>query len=474
MNSRKILLLLTLPFITSPLQSQEANVWYFGDGIGLDFTMGFPQETFGGQTSEYGEWHTEGSATICDQWGDILFYSNGSQVWNRNHEVMPNGDLVGHHSATHAALIIPIPGSEHKFYLFVTDSFMYEPQIGPHYYIVDMCLDDGLGDIDMAHGAQELHPEFTEKMAITRHANGTDFWLITHITLSNEFRAFPVTANGIGSPISSFAGSVHEGNTSWNEYGAAIGQMKVAPNGEYLALAAANGANFAELFVFDNATGQIAFILSIDQNIGGYGVAFSPNSNKLYLRNLDGIFQLDLTWSNADSILESMVEMEHEGTNSLSGLQLGPDGRKYAFAHSNTAISCIWFPDEDYPACTLDVEAIPLTSTGVSYTFPSFMDSFDLDPINPDCNSTGVNELTSESKVYPNPATDVIYLDLSEFGTQMVDIQLINSQGQKIYHGPAISSSRTQLACGEFARGIYTIIVSDGQVQLLNTVITLN
>jgi hypothetical protein len=38
-----------------------------------------------------GSSHNEGTASIADSTGQLLFYTNGKKVWNRNHEVMQNG-----------------------------------------------------------------------------------------------------------------------------------------------------------------------------------------------------------------------------------------------------------------------------------------------------------------------------------------------------------------------------------------------
>lgn len=34
----------------------------------------------------------EACASISDSAGNLLFYTNGEKVWNKNHEVMPNGE----------------------------------------------------------------------------------------------------------------------------------------------------------------------------------------------------------------------------------------------------------------------------------------------------------------------------------------------------------------------------------------------
>ncbi len=86
------------------------NNWAFGDSCGLNFTTGEPVffETSIGQVYE-------ACASISDSFGNLLFYTNGEKVWNRENEVMPNGEelLIGHiigygSSYTQGGSILPI------------------------------------------------------------------------------------------------------------------------------------------------------------------------------------------------------------------------------------------------------------------------------------------------------------------------------------------------------------------------------
>lgn len=62
---------------------------------------------------------------------------------------MPNGDsLLGNPLSTQAALVIPLPGSSRYFYLFTTDDFYLDSlKYGFRYSVVDICLDNGYGDV---------------------------------------------------------------------------------------------------------------------------------------------------------------------------------------------------------------------------------------------------------------------------------------------------------------------------------------
>src|SRR6185295_10516236 len=85
----------------------------------------------------------EGSASIADENGDLLFYTDGLSVWNKNHQIMPNGSgMLGNPSSTQSALIIPVPSSDSLYYIFVCDGGT------AHYSQLDMTLNGGLGDLN--------------------------------------------------------------------------------------------------------------------------------------------------------------------------------------------------------------------------------------------------------------------------------------------------------------------------------------
>ncbi|MFA5815529.1 MAG: hypothetical protein WC865_07905, partial [Bacteroidales bacterium] len=91
-----------------PLCAQkEGAVWYFGQNAGLDFNQYYPKPLTDGKITT-----REGVATICDKDGQLLFYTDGQTVYNRNHDVMMDGDgLFGDVSSTQSSIIVPRPGS---------------------------------------------------------------------------------------------------------------------------------------------------------------------------------------------------------------------------------------------------------------------------------------------------------------------------------------------------------------------------
>src|ERR1700741_32877 len=122
------------------LSQKQTNFWYFGTLAGLDFNSGAPVFMTNGALNT-----AEGSSSISDAAGNLLFYTDGVSVWNKNHVQMPNGSgLQGAASTTQSALIIPNPGNPNLFYIFTLPD---EGSGNFCYSVVNMSLLSGTGDV---------------------------------------------------------------------------------------------------------------------------------------------------------------------------------------------------------------------------------------------------------------------------------------------------------------------------------------
>ncbi len=465
-----ISLLLILTFYTSYGQKQ-GNIWYFGDHAGLDFNTGPPVALTNGQIYLYPNPgpHSEGSAVICDSTGSLLFYSNGAKIWNKNHVVMTNGDsLLGHPSSTQAALIIPQPQSDRYFYLFTTDEFIYNNlKYGLRYSIIDMCLNNGLGDIVADSKNILLLDTVAEKLTCIKHSNGIDYWVVTHKYFSDAFYAFHINSNGIVDTTISHIGSIHQTNCGPPSTNAAIGYMKASPNGEKLALCNLNTCdNIKEVFDFNSTTGIVSNLIDLELQIdsfGSYGVSFSPDNSKLYLSDnfYSKLYQYDLVagGGQADSIRNSKVTISNlpqfTGERAYA-LQLGPDGKIYVARENRTFLAVINNPNIKGIGCNFQDNAVSLNGKTCSLGLPNFIDSYDYSNTTVDC-ETGINKSNNENLsiiVYPNPAQAAFIIELPE--KQIFSLLISDVLGRKIYESKK-SKGIVKVDCSHFNSGIYFV-----------------
>lgn len=444
-------------FILLPLfcfSQKQGNIWYFGDHAGLDFNSGTPNAITDGATyNESSQNHSEGTSTICDSSGSLLFYTNGQLIWNKNHQVMPNGDsLLGHLSSTQAALIVPQPGTSRFFYVFTTDAFYQNYlQYGFRYSIVDICLDNGLGDVIANEKNILLVDTVAEKLTAVRHSNGVDYWVITHKYESDAFYAYLLTSTGISNTVITNIGSVHKDYCTSTTYPtkAALGQLKASPDGNKLVCVNGQGCNnISELFDFDNTTGIISNLVQLSTDsvaVGLLGASFSPDNSKLYISswiNNDRIYQYDLSSGIPSTIVNSKtIIASHAGGPWYQAMQLGPDGKIYVAIRNQTSLGVINNPNLSGASCDFVDLSISLSGKFCSLGLPNFIDFYDYSNTTNVC-AVGMNESNSNQQisVYPNPfstkttfKTDNAFKDATLivyniFGQQIKQIENIYGQ----------------------------------------------
>ncbi len=338
-------------------QNQFNSIWYFGNGAGLDFSSGSVKPSTGGNV-----FTLEGSATVCDDNGKLLFYSDGITVWNKFHRQMKNGGgLNGNRSSTQSALIVPSLGNKGIYFLFTTDEMAGGK--GLCYSVIDIA-----GEGSVIKKNIQILASSTEKITAVRHSNKKDVWVISHQWNSTNFLVFPVTQNGVGAPIISAIGVPHS-NVSSNEKKESIGYLIASNDGRKIASAICYRTdNNFEIFDFDNTTGKISNSSTISLKGFPYGLCFSEDNSKLYisfLRGKSNILQYDM-------IHKSTIEIvSNEKENSFGALQLAPDGKIYV-ARNGNSLDVIELPNEKGNLCRYKKEAIDLSPASSNFGLPNF------------------------------------------------------------------------------------------------------
>jgi hypothetical protein len=405
----KKLLLIILIFASLLSYSQhQTDNWYFGWNAGIDFSSGTPVAITGGALVT-----TEGCSSISDNAGNLLFYTDGVSVWNRNNIVMPNGTgLFGSVSSTQSALVVPKPGSSTEYYIFTLDEIG-----GPNgfcYSIVDMTLDGGLGDVTIKNDS--ILGNVTEKLTAVQQSSTGDYWVAVHEWGTDAFYAYLLTSSGLSAPVISNTGIVHSNASIQYTYG----QMKFNPCGDMIA-AAMGYLDTVEVFSFDNLTGVISNPITLPIGAHTYGVEFSDNGSKLYVTTYDDVYgtlvQYDLSILNEDSVLASRTGLTLQ--TDLYGLQLGIDGRIYIARAWSNFLGVINLPNQSGFNCNLDLAAFDLdpSFTGImsSLSLPGFVQSYLKKEFS--CITTGVNSHADirDVTIYPNPFSTSTTVALNGF-----------------------------------------------------------
>jgi gliding motility-associated-like protein len=380
LQRRLLIILMWIPLIAAG--QKRATHWVFGGNGGLDFSCSPPRlelTAFDG---------LEGGASISDEDGNLLMYTNGDDLFDRTHRAMENGrglnglckEFGTYASASQSSVFIPHPGNPNLYYLFTTDCEEDQFVDGLQYNIIDISLNNGLGAIT-AKNIPLLSPA-AEKVAAVVHANGKDVWVVAHEMGSNRFFAYLVTEAGFNEQaVISSAGQIHRGGR---------GYLKFSPNGKKLAsgsfMSGYNDGEDLEIFSFDDATGKVSPLYTFLNEVNSiYSLSFSPDGTKLYVGcawTCEGhLVQYDLSAGDFQDIVASKYTFRHSiATTHFGAFQLGPDGRLYFLAENGNGS---FFGVLDYPnlpgaASGYRPEVIPLDfcRTRPTWGLPNFIESY--------------------------------------------------------------------------------------------------
>lgn len=353
----KVILSSIAPQQDSCLSGFETSIWYMGKH-GLNWNKGFPAVDTG--FSGYaGEAHT----SICDRYGNLLFYTNNNEIYNSVHQVMDNGIIDSPFGFAGASstmnLVLPQPGSDSLYWVFYpgqitdqTDTFAKKLR----YAVIDMSQNGGLGKVIIKH--QILMDTSSERVEGIRHCNGKDWWIIGQNAITEQFNVWLLNQNGLSLNGKMNSGVVNNIKPSF----ALVGYLKSSHSGALIAEATGGYdevnrifLNSIELHRFDPASGTIYGGIQLSLNLFNefiYGADFSSNDTKLYFTS-SKIWQIDLNVLDTTMINKSLVMISDQLGRNTGSPVLGPDGRIYltTFFDGSGYLYTINKPNEKGLAC---------------------------------------------------------------------------------------------------------------------------
>ncbi|MCG8318023.1 MAG: PKD domain-containing protein [Cytophagales bacterium] len=351
-------------------EEQTGNFWYFGNNAGIDFNENPPVALNDGAQNA-----PEGTATVSDANGDLLFYTDGETVYNRDHAVMPGGTDInrgGTNGSTQSAIIIQFPGDETMYYIFTTDAVFGDGTYNMRYSVVDLKEDAPFGKVTVK--GKPLFVRSTEKLTATMGGDIT--WVLGHEFGNNTFRAYPIDTLGIPQPVLSAVGSVHNNSIENN----GRGYMKLTQDNNNLAVTIPGNPNIVEIFDFDTNSGEVSNPYQIDlmENSGFvYGLEWSPGGNKLYVSVNLGNGNSVLKEYAFDSLRTEAALINEENVNeSLGAIQFAPDNQIYVAIDGSTTLGRISVNEDSAQISTFDPAGFNLApGTTSTLGLPNFMQS---------------------------------------------------------------------------------------------------
>ena len=268
----KNLLIIILVFYAGIISAQKQNnnwvngnrLWNFNNNTNGNFT----------DTSiNTGNTFRQSVSNVSDKnTGNLLFYTNGITIYNKNFSLMENGnDLLGldttvnmieGNNSAQGSLIIPDPENANKYYVFSLKS-----GYGLRYAVVDMSSNTGLGKVISKNNIL-LNSINTDTMTSCLSSDG-GYWLVTQNTAGN-YLSYKISVSGISSPV-----------LSGQTYYQATSGLKISPNKSYLL-----DIGGRRIYYFNNTNGTINSFKYIDNFSNSVSnpcsAEFSEDSNIIY------------------------------------------------------------------------------------------------------------------------------------------------------------------------------------------------
>jgi hypothetical protein len=440
-------------------------------GFNLDFNFSPPQAHFVERNMDI----DRANASISDEEGNLIFYTNGCFIADRNNQLMPNGDSlnagtqnfdnsckphshnnqIGGYPGTQRMLILPQPGQTGRYFVFhqrsnylppaelVTDRLLYT--------VVDMSLNGGLGEVVEKNVPAISDILYPGHLTAVKHANGYDWWIVCAKRLSNVYYTLLLTENGLEGPFEQTIG------VPVTKPGEGSGQACFSPDGTtYVRY---NKVQHLFIMDFDREQGLFSNfknrILHLGVAFAG-GVAFSPNSRYLYVTNSLYIYQFDME----DLFMHHLVAEYNGLANPYPGYffhaQLGPDCKIYINTSNGTRyLHVIHKPDLPGPQCDVrqhDVILPTYNFIALSH-FPNYrLGVVPEPPCEPVLDAKETAHAAEAFLLYPNPARGAVFIRSPELKDGY--FRLFNTAGQAI-HLARLVGAEHDLTLPPLPAGIY-------------------
>lgn len=262
-------------------EHKRANNWCFGWNAGLCFNSGSAVALTNVALMQ----GFDGCSTISDTSGNLLMYSNGEKIWNRNNQVMLNGyNLNGCISSANGTLLVPQPGNDSLYYLFTADCWENYFS-GLYYSVINIKGDGGLGQVITKNVL--LLDSCAESVIATYAAEG-NIWIVTS-DIKGMFYSYLLSNTGISGVVDSM--QTTSMLSYFPSYQYSFGYLKFSPNGNYIFASdfVDLGDGICKLISFDICSGNFitCFTIAVDLDpiMHFYYSSFSYDSRYLYIQS---------------------------------------------------------------------------------------------------------------------------------------------------------------------------------------------
>ena len=317
------------------ISGKESNIWLFNLTDNANFQgMDFSQSGLEIMIAEDNEMASIGHnrSSYCDMAGNLKYATNGNVIYDKNFDLLPNGDINAGTSAHYGTSFIAMPESDNLVYCFhAADQNGFDQ--GLRYSILDNNLNNALGDVTEVKDVL-IETTFSESFSTVRHCNLRDFWLVFYDFQENSFKSYLVNPDGLAetpvvTPMVINIADIYQ-----------TFPIEVNGPGDRLML-----GNF--IFSFDPSSGEVELLHEIvSEFLQCYTFSFGQQYAYFFAGELDAIlYQIDLY--EDPSVWSTNAQVVYEGgiSDLGKGFQVAPDKKIYHEASISSWVGVMENPD---------------------------------------------------------------------------------------------------------------------------------
>ncbi|HMG17000.1 MAG TPA: PKD domain-containing protein, partial [Saprospiraceae bacterium] len=418
-------LIFILVFLSFKLNAQkEDNTWIIGYNTVIPgpkfggMKISFEGDTFNLKDQQIKRDFSLFDAIISDKEGNLLFYSEGTQIMNKNHQIMENGDSINFqpyetmspwgidtqgngYGTLQGGIILPQPGNDSIYFMYHSlKSELYDDFYKPLALLktaVNIKANSGLGRVLSKNISFKNLKYVGYPLIAIKHANGRDWWLLNKRDNKPEFFLFLLNSDTLMELPTQIIGHPDIDN---------YGQHYFSPDGTLYAYSNIGPTSTViriHILDFDKCTGILSnerFFTVKDTISSIGGMCFSPDSRFLYFNSQVKLYQADLYANNIQSSVTLIDTFDWNKYQSLDTslasffiMDNAPDGKIYMNSISGSRwLHVINHPERKGTACDFRKLFIHLPHYNFS-TLPN-LPNFRLGPVDGSaCDTLGIDNI---------------------------------------------------------------------------------